>query len=176
MTKYTMRKQEKTKSNRQVENEGCIAVANGSEQKHHEDIATDVCLSHSILDQTMEGIVVCDVSGRIVRASKAAYTLCGGDPVSKIFEEAFPIQIKTGKKGYKNFRIEDVLNSKIIQGAEVSLAYSFGDCSDDTKVFHMLMNASPLRNAEKVVVGGIVILSDVTEQKRVKRRKDTLYT
>lgn len=176
MTKPIMKKQEKTKSDRPVENEGCITVANGSEQKHYEDILADVCLSHSILDQTMEGVVVCDVSGKIVRASKTAHLLCGGDPVSKVFEEAFPLQIKTGEKGHTNFRIEDVLNCKIIQGAEVSLAYSFGDRSNDTKVFHMLMNASPLLNAEKSVVGGIVILSDVTEQKRVKRRKDILYT
>jgi len=171
-----MGKRDKTKSDPPVENEGCIAVTNGIGQKQYEEIVADVCLSHLILEQTMEGIVVCDENGRIVCASKTAHTFCGGDPVSKPFETTFPLQMKNEGDGYRDFRIKDVLNNKVIQGTEVSLTYSFGVRSDDMKVFHLLMNASPLRNSENAVVGCVVILSDVTEQKRVKRRKGILYT
>ncbi len=164
----------KTKSDRQVENKGCFAVANGDEQNG--EIFTDGYLSQLILDQTMEGIVVCDVQGRIMCASKAAHALCGSDPVSKVFEEVFPLQIKNGEKDYTDFCIKDVLDSKVVQCAEANLINASGILPGDMKVFNLIMNASPLRNSEKAVVGCLVILSDVTEQRRIKRRKGILYT
>lgn len=171
-----MRNRNKTKNDRQVENEVRFVTVNENELKKNGDIITGVCLSQSILEQTMECVVACDMNGRIICASKAAHALCGNDPVSKIFETAFPVQIKNGDEGYKDFHIEDILHNKVVQGAEVSLAYSFGIRSDDVKVFHLLMNASLLRNPEMAVVGVLIILSDVTEQKRMKRRRDILYT
>ncbi len=147
-----------------------------TEQSKDGEIAAAECVAHSILDQSMEVIVVCDIHGRIVRASRMAHDLCGGNPLSQPFEMAFPIQLKNEEQHSINFRVADVLDGKVFRCAEAILKYSATTPSNDIEVYDLLMNASPMRNSQNAVVGCIITLSDITEHIRIKRRKSILYT
>lgn len=155
-----MSNQDKTKTELQLENEETVTAER---------------LTHAILDQAMEAIVVCDLNGLIIRTSKTARILCGRKPLLQPFETIFPIRFKREEKNYRNFRIADVLRGKDFRDVEVSLEYSPSARPGDIKVYNLLINASPLRNSENTVVGCIITLIDITESKRIKRRKSVLY-
>lgn len=155
-----MSNQDKTKTEPQLENEETVTAER---------------LTHAILDQAMEAIVVCDLNGLIIRTSKTARILCGRKPLLQPFETIFPIRFKREEKNYRNFRIADVLRGKDFRDVEVSLEYSPSARPGDIKVYNLLINASPLRNSENTVIGCIITLIDITESKRIKRRKSVLY-
>lgn len=155
-----MSNQDKTKTELQLENEETVTAER---------------LTHAILDQAMEAIVVCDLNGLIIRTSKTARILCGRKPLLQPFETIFPIRFKREEKNHRNFRIADVLRGKDFRDVEVSLEYSPSARPGDIKVYNLLINASPLRNSENTVVGCIITLIDITESKRIKRRKSVLY-
>ena len=146
-----------------------------TEQKQDEVTITAEHLLHSILDRAMEAIVVCDANGLIIRTSKTAQVLCGRDPLLQPFDTIFPIQCKGEEQNYRNFRVADVLQGEVFRDAEVNLKYSSAVHPDDIKVFNLLISAAPLRNSQNTVAGCIITLTDITEPKRIKRRKSVLY-
>lgn len=153
----------------------CIVVTDLTEQKRSEEIAVAEQISRSILTQAAEAILVCDLKGRIVRASQTAHVLCGRDPLLQPFETIFPIQMKGEEQNHRNFRVSDVLRGEIFRGVEVGLKYSPHTHENGVRVFNLLISASPLRNPLNAVVGCIITLTDITEHKRVERRRSVLY-
>ncbi|MCF6154702.1 MAG: diguanylate cyclase [Candidatus Brocadia sp.] len=144
-------------------------------QLENEEAVTAEYLTHAILDQAMEVIVICDVNGLIIHASKTAKVICGKEPLLQPFETIFPMRFKREKQHYRNFRIADVLRGKEFREDEVRLEYFSSTRPYDIKVFNLLINASPLKNSQNTVVGCIITLTDITESKRIKRRKNVLY-
>lgn len=140
-----------------------------------EETVTAECLAQAILDQATEAIVVCDAKGRILCTSKTARVLCGREPLLQPFETVFPIRLKRGKQNHRNFRIADILRGEVFREKEVSLEYSHPSRPDGVKIFNLLINASPLRDPQDAVTGCIITLTDITEFKRIKRRKSVLY-
>ncbi|MEP9412643.1 MAG: diguanylate cyclase [Candidatus Brocadia sp.] len=140
-----------------------------------EKTITAECLTHAILEQAMEAIVICDKKGRILCISKTARILCDREPLQQPFEAVFPIRFKRGKQNHRNFRIADILRGEVFLEKEASLEYSHTSRPDCVRTFNLLVNASPLRNSVNVVTGCIVTLTDITEFKRIKRRKSVLY-
>ena len=55
----------------------CLVALDLTEQKRSEAIVAAEQLARSILEQAVAAIVVCDETGRIIRASEAAHALCG---------------------------------------------------------------------------------------------------
>ncbi|MFN3533435.1 MAG: diguanylate cyclase domain-containing protein [Candidatus Brocadia sp.] len=155
-----MSNQEKTKKELQLENEEAV---------------TAEYLARAILEQAMDAIVVCDGNGLIIRTSRTARVLCGREPLLQPFETIFPIRFKSEERNCRNFRIADVLGGEVFRDEEVSLEYSSSSRPEDVKVFNLLINASPLRNSQNTVIGCIITLADITESKRVNRRKNVLY-
>ena len=69
-----------------------VIVSELSAQKRDEHIVAADKLARSILDQAAEAIVVCDETGRIVRANPIAQTLAGRNPMLRRFELVFPLR------------------------------------------------------------------------------------
>jgi diguanylate cyclase (GGDEF)-like protein len=170
-----MNKRDKTKKDVRVENKELHVQLKATEQKRNEEFVTAECLVHSVLDQSTDAIVLCDIHGLIIRTSKTAHAICNRDSLSQPFETIFPIRLKDEGQIETNFRVADVLRGKIFRGIEVSLNYSAAAHENDNKIFSLLLSASLLRNPQDAVSGCIITLTDITESRRIKRCKNVLY-
>jgi PAS domain S-box-containing protein len=63
----------------------CLMVADLTEQKRQEALVDAEALARSILEQAVEAIVVCDGSGKVIRASHSASALAGHNPLLQPF-------------------------------------------------------------------------------------------
>ncbi len=144
-------------------------------QLENDEAVTAECLTQAILDQAREAIVICDVNGLILRVSKTARLICGKEATLQPFESVFPVRFARSNRNRRHFRIADVLGGKVFRDEEVSFERPFSSRPEDVKTFNLLINASPLKNSQDTVIGCIIIFTDITESKRVNRRKNVLY-
>ena len=124
-----------------------------------------------ILEQAVDGIVVCDRAGRVLRASRTAYELCGTDPVRARFETVLPLTVIANGERVP-FRLDSVLDGQTLRGIGASLRAGSED-------LHFIVAAGPLVDAKKRIVGCVVTMADVSERMRIEnalreadRRKD----
>jgi PAS domain S-box-containing protein len=125
-------------------------------QKRGEDMIASERLARSIIEQATEAIVVCDDSGRIIRASDVAAMVCGCDPILRPFEEIFDLRLSNGKRLTP---VSVALQGKVLLKSEASL-----HCSNGMQ-FQLLLNAGPLKSADGKIIGCVVTLTDITERK-----------
>ena len=115
-------------------------------------------IAQSIFEQSAEAIVVCDVTGTVIRASEAAHEICGTNPLLQPFNHVFPLRLPSNgaNAGPKYFQIAEILSGAVIKGLLVEYARANGG--------QRLINvsASPLRDGKQEVHGCVVILLDVT--------------
>jgi PAS domain S-box-containing protein len=119
--------------------------------------------ARSVLEQAADAVVVCDVAGRVVRASHAAERLCGRDPLRLPFAEAFPLEV-SGEEGS--------VAAAALQGRVLrSLAGSLRDPREPRGApASLLVSAAPVYGPEDDVVGCVVTLVDVTAQRQAEER------
>ena len=129
-------------------------------QKRGEDMIASERLARSIIEQATEAIVVCDDSGRIIRASDVAAMVCGCDPILRPFEEIFDLRLSNGKRLTP---VSVALQGKVLLKSEASL-----HCSNGMQ-FQLLLNAGPLKSADGKIIGCVVTLTDITERKLAEK-------
>ena len=59
----------------------CVAITDLTEQRRREELVAAERLACSILDQAVDGIVVCNEAGFVIRASRVARKLCEKNPI-----------------------------------------------------------------------------------------------
>lgn len=129
-----------------------------SDRKRGDELAAAERLARSIIEQATEAIVVCDDSGRIVRASDVAALICGRDPSYQSFEESFDLRQSNGELLCP---VRTALEGRIMLKSEARLR-----CSG--KLFQLLVSAGPLRDSREEIIGCVVTLFDITEQKEME--------
>ncbi|HEY6418403.1 MAG TPA: PAS domain-containing sensor histidine kinase [Candidatus Binataceae bacterium] len=132
-------------------------------------------LAHSILDQAVEAIIVCDPQGRIVRANQSAIELCGDSPLSRPFSEAFVLSpVGENAGGDKGWPIRECCaNGQTLRGVNAELA------RPGMPPLEVLTNARPLSSPSGELLGAIialtdVALTDVNQRARVERTQHFL--
>jgi len=134
-----------------------VIVTDLSEQKRNEEIVAAGTLASSILEQAGEAIIVCDETGRVIRASRQARELFGASPILRPFDELGPLQeFHTDLP----FSISAPLSGQSFQGLEVVFRRH-------DRPFHLLLNARPLLIRRKIL-GCVVTLIDITDRQRGK--------
>jgi PAS domain S-box-containing protein len=123
----------------------CLVLTDLRAQKREEALVASEELSRSILEQAADAIVVCDTSGRIVRASEVAKRLCAADPIGRSFDGVFGV----------------ALPAEPVQGHETEVHWDGG------AALVMLVSARPLLGRDGPV-GSVVTLTDISERKRVE--------
>jgi len=157
----------------------CLIATDLTEQKHQAQVVAAEKLARSILEQANEAIVVCDASGRIIRASQRAHQLCGYNPILQPFDHIFPLRtIKTDNttpnKNHESaavlsaFSLAPVLAGFAIQAQEVTFT------SKENRLHHLLVSAGPLTTAEQERLGCVITLTDITELKQIEFRQQLL--
>lgn len=151
----------------------CFAILTDlTERKQHEQILTEEKLSRSILAQTGEAIIVCDAMGRIIRASETSNRLCSKNYLFQPFDQMFPLQyanVTHDKKSedHDSSQASSLMNQLLVgtslQGIEVRLE------REDDKTFDLLMSGRSLRDDTGHIIGSVITLVDLTQQKHTQR-------
>lgn len=140
-----------------------VVVTDLSEQRRNAAIVAEEKLARSILEQAAEAMVVTDLTGKIIRASRASDRLAGAPVFHRDFDEVFRIRLSSGGKEY-SFR--DILS-------EVKGSASFGrveatTLTSDKRTIQLILTSAPLADAQGQLLGVIVTLIDVTARKQAE--------
>lgn len=138
----------------------CLVVTDLTEQKRNEQIVADEKLARSILEHATEAIVVCDRTGTVLRASRAAQRLCETSCVGRPFEAAFPLRGRRGRGAFAS-HLRSCLEGRITRGVEASLATRDGERQ-------LLVSAGPLYSPQHEVLGCVLTLTDITERRQAE--------
>lgn len=139
----------------------CLVATDLTEQKRSEQILAEERMSRSILEQANEVIVVCDVTGIIIRASQIAHELLPQSPLFRPFQEAFPIRIPEGDNGKGYFSISKILSGNSYRGIEAELQLP------DEPVQYVLLSGTPLQS-DGEILGCVVNITDITKHKQAE--------
>jgi PAS domain S-box-containing protein len=131
-----------------------------SEHLRYREIVREEKLSRSIMENSPDGIAVCDMSGRIIRASRELEKFCGPYALLAPFDDFFRIEILTQDCPAGNFSVKDILEGNSISHVEARLY-----CSDGN-LYDLNLNAVPLRNEDQIISGCLITLTDITERKK----------
>jgi len=136
-----------------------VVITDLTQQKRDEEYMASGRLAHSIIEQAGEAIVVCDEAGRIIKACLLADQLCGRNPLLKPFNEMFQFR-SVGSSS--PLSILPSLSDLRLENLEVEFQRG------DGQVFHLVLNATPLVNAQSRIVGSVVTLADFTKRKQAE--------
>ncbi len=137
-------------------------VTDLTSRKQTEDIIRSERLARSILNQAEEAIVVCNTDGDVIRANPVAHMLAGTNPVRQPFIRVFPVT--SSENMTAESMIQAMLCGRTFRGAEVRLE------NRNSVAFDLLFSGSPLTSGTDEILGSVIVLSDITEQKASKDR------
>jgi len=135
----------------------CMVVTDLTNQKRNEAILAAEKLARAILEQAADAIVICDETGRIMRASKQAQTLYGKSPLGQLFEHAFPLRQLDGTA----FSAVGAIDTSRRLSVEARL-------ESNGQRFDLLVSVGHLLGAQNELLGSVVTLTDITERKLVE--------
>ncbi len=132
----------------------CLAAADLSAQKRSEEMVAAERLARAVLEQAGEAILVCDIDGRIIRASQGVGRLMAESTLHRRFEQVFRDPVLTALAAA-------ALDGK---GSDAVLC-SLGEEADRK---HLLASAAPLLGGRGDVLGAIVTLTNVSALREVQ--------
>src|SRR6185436_18043877 len=112
-------------------------------------------LARAILEQAGDAIVVCDETGRIIRASKQAQAFCDRNLIGQSFEHAFPLRLLDGT----SFAPVAPTDSSQHHSVEARL-------ERNGQRFDFLVSVGRLKGTGKELLGSVMTLTDMTERKQ----------
>jgi diguanylate cyclase (GGDEF)-like protein/PAS domain S-box-containing protein len=136
----------------------CMVATDLTEQKRNEAILAAEEFARAILEQAADAIVICDRTGRIIRASKQAQALCGKNPLERPFEHAFPLRQSNGA----GFSPIGAIDTTRRQSVEARLEHG-------GRGFDLLVSVGHLTDGRNEMLGSVVTLTDITERKRAEK-------
>jgi PAS domain S-box-containing protein len=138
-----------------------------------EQLAAAERFARSVLEQATEAVVVLSPDGHITHASWRAEQLASQLPVGRMFSEAFPLEEQTAEEAgtlarFSAENLDAMLATRPFHGIEVKLRG--GGAAKSA----FLLSAGPLVDENRVNVGSIVTLTDITERKRAEEQLTTM--
>ena len=153
----------------------CAILTDLTEQKKYDRALVEERFSRMILEQTGEAVVVCDLSGRIIRHSRVTDRLLGKPILHTHFQTVFQFtppaivgsfgSAEEWDEGRK--MIEEVLGGKTFHGLEVGLQV------ENTNV-PLILSGRPLQDDEENTIGAIMTMVDITDRKRAEQQLQDL--
>ncbi len=137
----------------------CIVVTDLTDQKSNEVILAAEKLSNAILEQAADAIVICDESGRIMRASKQAQALYGNNPNGQLFEQAFPLRQSDGSAF-----------SAVSAGCTNRSLSVEARLERNGQGIDLLVSVGHLKGARDELLGSVITLTEITERKKAEAR------
>jgi PAS domain S-box-containing protein len=142
----------------------CVIATDLSEHTRTQEMIADERLTSEIVEQAAEGIVVCDVAGKVIRASRAAQRMTNQNPLLLPFEEAFPLQ--TVDDPHVGRTVLDFALSGVTTAAqEVSLLRG------EQEPVVLLLSAGPVLGNNAEPLGCVISFVDVTDARRAAEER-----
>ena len=136
----------------------CLLMTDLTERKHHEAVAAAEAFASSILDQALDAVVVCDIDGIVVRASRTAHALCKGNPLLLPFDRVFPLSGQS-----EPLDLGSVLTGgRVLRNVEYEIASEEGSAA-------LVVSAGPVTDSAGAVLGCVITMTDVSPLKRVEK-------
>jgi PAS domain S-box-containing protein len=147
-----------------------VRLTDLSMHRRAEQLAAAERFARSVLEQATEAIVVLSPDGHITHASGRAEQLAERPPVGCRFSAAFPLEAQNAEGSgtlarFSAGSIDTMLATKPFHGVEVKLR---GERNAQSTY---LLSAGPLVDDNRVSVGSIVTLTDMTERKRAEEQQ-----
>ncbi|MEJ7603364.1 MAG: ATP-binding protein, partial [Kofleriaceae bacterium] len=141
-----------------------VVATDLSEQKRSQAIVAAEGLASLIVDQATEGLVVCDPTGRVVRASQAAHRIAGRNLLLDNFADVVQLRSAEGTEVAQAI-VTSALRGEVTSGVEVTLgAPSSGELA-------LLVSAGPILASDGTALGCVLSFVDITERKRVAQER-----
>jgi PAS domain S-box-containing protein len=143
-----------------------VIVTNLTTQKRNEQIVASERLASSILEQAAEAIVVCDQTGTVIRASRAARRIAAGLTLRQHVLLAFPLSAGSGEGDAEHPALR-ALEGQLVGSVEMALNVP------GREALHVLCTAAPLLS-EREVLGCVMSMTDITAQKLAEAERTQL--
>ena len=141
-----------------------VTVTDLSDQKRSQAIVAAEGLASLIVDQATDGLVVCDTSGRVVRASHAAHRIAGTNLLLDRFADVVSLRNAAGSD-VAHAIVASALRGEVTSGLEVTLAAA------GAAELTLLVSAGPVLASDFTALGCVLSFVDVTERKRVAQER-----
>lgn len=134
-------------------------VTDLTDQKRREQAAAEERLTNAILEYAGTAILLCDQSGAVVRANRAALELCGPDVCEHPFDDAFrPGAFRELARALDTHETHRDLEHR----------------RPDGRRGYVLAGARPLADAAGPVFRWVITLADITERKALEAERTRL--
>jgi len=141
----------------------CVIATDLAEQKRALEVVAAEQFAASIIEQAAEGIVVCDLDRRVVRASQAAHAIAGANVLLQPIESALPLALAGGR------RLEELVDGALAGAAATGIEAALERPGSET--LHLVLSLGPVRSARGTPVGCVLSLVDVTGSKRAAEER-----
>ncbi|MBA3460919.1 MAG: response regulator [Deltaproteobacteria bacterium] len=135
-----------------------------TDQKRGQAIVAAEGLASLIVDQATDGLVVCDPSGRVVRASHAAHRIAGTNLLLDRFADVVQLRNADGLE-VAHAIVASALRGEVTSGVEVTLGGA------GLTELTLLVSAGPVLASDKTALGCVLSFVDVTERKRIAQER-----
>jgi PAS domain S-box-containing protein len=138
----------------------CLIVTDLTTQKAYEAIVAAQALERSILEQAVDAIVLCDLDGRVIRASHAALELCTRNPLLLPFDSTFRLE---GVRGAPDL-------AAVMRAGATLRAQEYTLNRAGMTPATVLLSAGPVLDADGHARGCVITMTDITERRGAEDR------
>jgi PAS domain S-box-containing protein len=128
----------------------------------------------SIIFSLAEGVIVADTSGKFLFFNRAAEDILGIGPEDVSMNEWPRVYGCYFADGITPYPSEDLPLARALRGETVDETEIFIRNSERLSGIHIIVKATPLRNEESELCGGIVVIRDITNRKLREQKIRTL--
>jgi PAS domain S-box-containing protein len=138
----------------------CLIVTDLTTQKTYEAMVDAQALERSILEQAVDAIVLCDLDGRVIRASRAALELCRCNPLLLPFDSTFKLE---GVRGAPDL-------AAVMRAGSTLRAEEYTLTRTGMTPATVLLSAGPVLDADGHARGCVITMTDITERRGAEDR------
>lgn len=128
-----------------------------------QDQANDLA---AILDAMTDLVIVFDVDGRVRRVNQAASDFMGRHPTVEAGRRYLALRDAQGQ----SIPPEQWVSARVLRGETLTGAQAVDMMVEAGQKTLLNVNGAPVRNARGEIVGGVLVLRDVTERRQLERR------
>jgi PAS domain S-box-containing protein len=143
-----------------------VVVTNLDAQKRNEEMIASERLASAILDQAADAIIVCDTNGIVTRASRAARAIGGDQMLLQHVFTNFPLRGAEGE--LTPHPATRALGGEVVVSVEMMLDVGGRD------PMNVRCTAVPLSYEQGKILGCVLSLIDITQQKRAEAERAEL--